>query len=138
MKFNLRLGDGQNLTRENAWTCCTTNFAFPGSGSLLAGRKVGYLQSVLTLLGFILTMWFGVRFIAWGIRNWSELTSPSGDPLESFLNLWRASRGVVLGLGIFGFSWIWAFITSLTILSAARRNAETVAKPPVIKPPIIR
>lgn len=133
MKFNLRLGDGKNLTRENAWACFTTNCAFPGSGSLLAGRKVGYLQSVLTFTGFALTLGFGFHFVVWGVRHWSELTNPSGDPLESLLNLWRASRGVILGLGLFGFSWIWAFITSMTILSTARRAVPPIAPPPVIR-----
>ncbi len=133
MKFTLRLGDGRNLTRENAWACCTTNFAFPGSGSLLAGRKVGYVQLALTLIGFTLTTWFGLKFTIWGFRNLSELLQPTGDPLDTLLTVWRECRGALAGLGIFGVAWIWALLTSMGILRAARAQAAPGTKPPVIR-----
>jgi hypothetical protein len=99
----------------------------------MAGRKVGYLQVTLTLIGFALSIWFGFRLMIWASQHWSEISDPYADPAENLLNLWRASRGVVLGLAIFGFTWIWALITSLTILNAARRQAASAAKPPVIR-----
>jgi hypothetical protein len=133
MKFTLRLGDGRHLTRENAWACCTTNFAFPGSGSLLAGRRVGYLQLILTLTGFTLTTWFGLKFTVWGIRHLSELLQPTGDPLENLLALWHECRWALAGLGIFGVAWIWALLTSMGILRAARAQAAPGTKPPIIR-----
>lgn len=133
MKFTLRLGDGRHLTRENAWACCTTNLGFPGCGSLLAGRKVGYPQLTLAMIGFALTTWFGLKFTAWGLRNLSELLHPTGDPLDNLLTAWRECRWAVAGLGIFGAAWLWALVTSMGILRAARAQAAPDAKPPVIR-----
>lgn len=132
MKFNPRLGDGRNLTAADAWACCTGNCAFPGSGSLLAGRRIGYAQSLLAGIGFVLTLWFGSRFLAWGVRHWSELMHPSGDPLDFLESLWQGVRGTLFGIGIFAFSWTWALLTSLSILRAARQREKAIHKPPVI------
>lgn len=133
MKFNLRLGDGHNLTRENAWACCTSNFALPGSGSLLAGRKIGYPQMALAVLGFGLTTWFGMKFIGWGIRHWSELMNPSGDPLDLLLAVWRECRWALAGLGCFATAWLWALFTSLSLLRTTRPTAASGTKPPLIR-----
>ena len=131
MKLSFRLGDAKSLTRENAWACCSTNLALPGFGSLMGSRKVGYPQAVLTVAGFVLTTLFGLKFVIWGIQNWSELHNPEGDPIETLTNLWRACRWALLGLVLFGLAWIWAQLTSLSILNSARRHAER-NRPPII------
>jgi hypothetical protein len=131
MKLSFRLGDANHITRENAWACCSTNLALPGFGSLMGGRRTGYLQAVLCLAGFFLTTVFGLKFVIWGIQHWSELHNPDGDPLETLLNLWRACRWALLGMGLFGLTWVWAQFTSLGIMNTARRQAER-NQPPVI------
>ncbi|MGC3961608.1 MAG: hypothetical protein QM813_27900 [Verrucomicrobiota bacterium] len=132
MKFTLRLGDGRHLTRENAWACFSSNLGMPGCGSLLAGRKVGYPQLALALIGFTLTTWFGLKLIVWGFQNLSELLHPTGDPLDTLLALWREGRWALAGLGIFGTAWLWAMLTGLNLLRSTRSQADPGTKPPVI------
>lgn len=132
MKFTLRLGDGRNLDRTSAWICCSTNFVYPGSGSLLAGRKIGYAQALLSGIGFLMTLWFGGKFLVWGVRHWAELIAPGDDPVGFLLDLWFASRWALLGMVCFGVSWLWALITSLSVLRQARSQARPGEQPPVI------
>jgi len=129
MKFSFRLGDAGNITRDNAWACCSTNLALPGFGSLMGGHRIGYLQAVLGVAGFFLTTVFGIKFMIWGVQHWSELRNPEGDPVESLIALWRACRWALLGLALFGFAWVWALITSAGILRVARRSS-----PPPLRP----
>jgi hypothetical protein len=131
MKVSFRLGTAQSLTRDSAWACCSTNLVLPGFGSLMGGRPIGYPQAVLCLAGFGLTLVFGTRFLLWSIQNWSELHDPQGDPLETLLNLWRACRWTLLGMGLFGLAWIWAQVTSLCILKEARDKSGD-SRPPII------
>ena len=133
MKFSLRLGDAENLTRENALACCSLNLVVPGGGSLLAGRRVGYAQLVLGLLGFALTLIFGLRFVIWGMKHLPELRDPSGDPAETLLQIWRGCRWALAGLGLFGMAWLWAFVTNLGIMQQTRRPSGLNEKPPVIR-----
>lgn len=109
------------------------NLVIPGGGSLLAGRRIGYLQLALCGMGFALTMIFGVKFILWGLQHWAELRDPTGDPAETLLTLWRGCRMPLAGIGLFGVAWIWAFLTNMGILRASRAPASPGAKPPVIR-----
>ena len=131
MKISIRLGDAHHITRENAWACCSTNLALPGFGSLMGGRRIGYPHAALGVAGFFLTTVCGIQFVIWGVQHWSELHNPEGDPIETLLNLWRACRWTLLGMGLFGLAWIWAQFTSLGILHTARRPAEP-HQPPII------
>jgi hypothetical protein len=118
------------LDRSTAWGCVTSNLALPGSGSLLAGRLSGYGQAFLALGGTVLTIVFGVRFLVWGLSNWSRLQDPEGDLVERGLEVWLSVRWALLGLGAFAAGWLWALGTSLGILRRASR--PTPAKPPVV------
>ena len=129
MKFSFRRGDPQGVTRELAWACFSTNLVFPGSGSLLGGRKIGYPQVVLTLAGFLLTTVFGIKFVIWGVQHWSELRNPEGDPIETLTALWAACRWALLGMLLFGVAWVWALLTSCGIMRRVRQNPESATPP---------
>jgi hypothetical protein len=116
------------LDRPTAWGCVTSNLAFPGSGSLLAGRASGYLQVLLALAGAALTTVFGLRFIAWFLANRVRLQDVEMDPVERLLELWIGVRWALLGMGVFALAWLWALATSAWILREAARP-----RPP--KPP---
>jgi hypothetical protein len=116
MKISLALGQRQQLSRQTAWGFLTTNLALPGFGSLAAGRKSGYFQAVLTIIGMALTMIFGLRFIAWSLSNWSRLHDPTADQFAALGEMWLVVRWALLGIGIFALGWIWALGTSLGIL----------------------
>jgi len=134
MKISLRLGDTRHLSPADAWTCLTSNLVFPGAGSLMAGRKIGYAQAGLTMAGFGLTTWFGLSFMIWALRHWAELMHPEADPIDTLLAIWQACRWALLGLGLFGLAWIWALVTSWSIVHQARRSPTLAAKPPRIDP----
>ena len=120
MKVSFSLGERRPLSRQTAWGCLTSNLAFPGSGSLAAGRVSGYPQLVLTFAALVLSTVFGVRFILWSIGNWGRLHDLQSDPLLVFGEMWRVMRWALLGLAIFGISMLWALITSLQILQSAK------------------
>ena len=129
MRISLALGNRDAIDQQLARVCAATNLGLPGFGSLMAGRVVGYAQAVLTVAGFALTMILGVRFIAWGVTNWSRLYGPEANPLETLSSIWLNLRGALLGIALFVVSWLWALATSFAILRGVPKNAG-VAKPP--------
>jgi hypothetical protein len=103
----------------------------PGFGSLMAGRTSGYFQAGLAFAGLILTVVFGLRFVAWYIRHWSAITSSDGD-FSVLKDMWLVLRWSLLGLAIFLIGWLWALGSSLRILWSADRD------PPAADPPRLK
>ena len=124
MRVSLTLGERRPLSRQTAWGCLTSNLAFPGSGSLAAGRVSDYPQLVLTFAGLILSMVFGVRFIIWSFANWGRLHDFQTDQMAVLAEMWRVIRWPLLGLAIFGVSVLWALATSLQILQSAKASEQ--------------
>jgi hypothetical protein len=108
--------------RAEAWACVTANLALPGSGSLAAGKPIGYCQLALAAVGFILSVATGIHLLGWAMQSWTAMNQSTGDPFETLLTLWRQIRWPLAGLAIFAVSWLWAAITSLQILSAHPKN----------------
>jgi hypothetical protein len=133
MKISLALGKARSLSRETAWTCFTANLALPGSGSLAAGRRSGYLELFLALVGAVLTTIFGVRFLIWYLQHWRTLNGPDADPIETFRDIWLASRWALVGILFFLVAIGWSFLTSMQILRSARKPPRLV--PPRLKGP---
>jgi len=129
MKISLGLGPRRTLSRQTAWGCLTSNLAMPGVGSLVAGRRSGYAQLVLGVVGLVMTMVFGARFILWYSANFSRVTGGDLDPIESFAELWRAVRWAFLGITLFALGWVWSLAVGLTIVREAK-NAERSRQPP--------
>ncbi|MBI3851831.1 MAG: hypothetical protein HY298_16370 [Verrucomicrobia bacterium] len=109
----------------------------PGFGSLLAGRVIGYVQVFIGLLGLILTVYFGIRFIAWYIGNWDRLHQPHEDIGAYFRELWQMLRWALFGIAVYLFSLLWSLVTSLSILSEARREegSDKSNAPPFLPSP---
>jgi len=130
MKISLALGPRGNLSPQTAWGCLTANLALPGSGSLAAGRLSGYPQVALALVGLALTMAYGTRFVFWFLRNYSRLQENNiTDPVGYIMEIWLAVRWALLGMGVFGLTWIWALITSMAIVRSAKSSG---APPPLV------
>ena len=108
--------------RTEAWACLTANLALPGSGSLAAGKPIGYYQLALAAAGFVLSVAAGIHMLEWMLENWTRMNQSTGDPFETLTTLWREIRWPLAGLGIFAASWLWAAITSLQILSTYPKN----------------
>lgn len=107
------------MDEARAWACLMTNLlVLPGLGSLLAGRRVGWPQAALALVGFALStvwlVWFAATFFREG-----------GFPLDGGPYLPAGMAGVLL----FAVSWIWGLATGLAVVRGSR-GAEGARKKP--------
>jgi hypothetical protein len=121
----------RRISRQTAWAFLTGNLALPGVGSLSAGRWIGGVQLALALGGMTLTLVFGFRFVAWYFENYDRLQGDPEDPLGVLREMWIAVRWALLGIGLFGVSWLWSLGTSFRIL-----QTSDPAPPPPAPPPI--
>ncbi|MCI0744772.1 MAG: hypothetical protein L0Y58_05125 [Verrucomicrobia subdivision 3 bacterium] len=104
------------LTRSRAWGCAAVNqLAFPGLGTVMAGRWTGYLQAALMLAGFCLAMgfmfWYFLclaRFVT-GALNDEEFRSHYRQWLWA---LWS-------GGGLCVIAWCWSLVSSIAIVRRA-------------------
>jgi hypothetical protein len=111
----------------------TTNFAMPGFGTILAGRKVGYLQIAVTAAGFALTIIPGIPAVMWGLSNISRMQE-SEDPMANLREMWVHMRWPILGIVFFIVAMIWAWFSSMSILAEARKAELLRPQPPKINP----
>ena len=103
------------------WVWVLTNqLAFPGLGTIMAGRRVGYPQAAIMLAGFFLSMgflvWFIVCALRWaGHQEWSE---------EEFRALYRPYNWALYwGIGLCTISWVWALFSSISLLRQSQSQA---------------
>jgi hypothetical protein len=109
------------LDRKTATHCLIVNqFATPGLGSLLARRFIaGIGQLILATIGFCLIMlWF------WSMFQTMYQEIRGGVPAPVHHEYGK------LGASIFLVSWIWSWITSLSLMREAKRNEPVVDAPP--------
>ena len=97
--------------RQTARSWLLTNLlVLPGMGSVMGGRRIGYLQAALAISGMILSLMFAVSMLRewWVLRELPELDQ----------------RGLVMGLGgitLFGLGWLWGLATGLNLLREAEK-----------------
>ena len=123
MKFTLARNVSAPRSRAEAWACLTANLAWPGSGSLAAGKSAGYGQTVIALVGLVVSMATGAHLLSWMLANWKRLGQPSDDPMENLSLIWHQIRWPLVGLGIFAVAFVWALVTSMQIMAATPKNA---------------
>lgn len=108
--------------RATAWACLLTNaLTLPGLGSITAGRRAGYAQGALAIVGFALSVYWLVRTI---------LTWMAEGQLPVEIN--RTLLIGLVGIGLYAVAWLWALGTSLSLLGAAKAKAG--AAPPREEP----
>jgi hypothetical protein len=107
------------ITRSRAWGCVAVNqLAFPGLGTIMAGRKVGYIQATIMVVGFCLFMAFMLVFFI-GFARFMSLEFPQ----EQFHTQWSHRLWLLWsGLGLTAVAWLWALASSLSILRAVSPN----------------
>jgi hypothetical protein len=115
MKISLVLQRRRPLNRGEAWACFTANLVLPGSGSLVAGRVVGYFQLLLALTGLGISLVTTVLTFVWYLKNYQRLNE-STDPFAPLIELARHLVQPALGFGIFIVAILWAMFTSWSIL----------------------
>jgi len=99
------------IDKPTAWACALTNAAtLPGLGTLVGGRRVGFAQAACALVGFGLSL----GGLLGHLRVWYD----TGEMPREF----TASLAVALvGLGLFGFAWLWALASSIRLHRQASR-----------------
>jgi hypothetical protein len=123
VKGSFKLHARRQLNRSEAWACFTANLALPGSGSLAAGRGIGYLQMAAAFAGMILTIVTAIPMFQW-VASGGGTPSPQSmdDPIQAMTDLWIHARGPLAGIGLFAASILWALVTSLAILAGAPKQ----------------
>ena len=111
----------RNTKGSPAWLWALVNqFAFPGLGTIMMGRRVGYVQATIMLAGFFLTMGFLLWYLFCAARY---ATHPAWTEAD-FVSCYRGYRwSLYLGLGLCAVAWIWALFSSIDILRQARSSA---------------
>jgi Na+/proline symporter len=108
------------LTSSRAWLCALVNqLAFPGAGSVMAGRRIGYVQAAIMLVGFVLVMIYLLSYIgaAFHLVADSNLSEEQFKAEYQRWN-WAGQSGLILSIT----AWVWALVSSAMILRQARRG----------------
>jgi hypothetical protein len=96
--------------------------AFPGLGTLMMGRRVGFAQAAIMLAGFFLTMGYLFWYL---ISAGRYAANPNWDEAQ-FTSLYRPYKwSLCWGLGLCVVSWVWALFSSIAMLRAARSEAQS-------------
>lgn len=123
MKISSATANPNTSPREVAQGCFTTNLAVPGLGSVVGGRKIGYLQMAIYFSGLAVSLIFGIRFIFWSLAHWTEVHNPNiEDPLAPLRAIWHEVRLPFLGIILCGIALLWALSTSHSLLADAKRK----------------
>ncbi|HEY3863661.1 MAG TPA: hypothetical protein VGO59_17435 [Verrucomicrobiae bacterium] len=123
MKGSLKLRSRRPLTRSEAWACFTANLALPGSGSLAAGRAVGYAQLAAAFGSLIFTMAASIPMIKMVLSGGlGALQSPTGDPFQQMGETWHYVHWPLAGMVLFAGSTLWAMSTSMAVLSKTPKD----------------
>jgi hypothetical protein len=116
------------LDSKKAWLCATINqLAFPGMGTVMAGRWTGYLQAVVMLIGFGLTMMYMLAVIHGAV----ELAMSGAMTEESFRasyhqNSWALKWGLLLS----ALAWIWSLVSSILIVRGVPKEPPVLGSSP--------
>lgn len=111
---------GLKARRERAWGVFIANqLALPGFGTLMAGRKIGYVQLTLSVTGVVCL----TAFLIYAIPHLGELLrlslQPTDDPdtLIALLMEWKPwLLTAVSGILLWVIAWLWALKTSAQTL----------------------
>ena len=91
--------------------------AFPGLGTIMAGRRIGYLQATIMVGGFVLTMGFLLLYMTciWRFAmsgNWGD------NDLKACYQPYRWM--LFSGLALTATAWLWAAYSCRQILREQR------------------
>ena len=90
----------KRLSRSKAWALAALNqLAFPGAGTVMAGRKVGYVQAITMVIGFILTMLYLLVVIG-GVMNLLIDMNSSETAIEAQRHRYAWAGKIGLGLSV--------------------------------------
>jgi hypothetical protein len=106
--------------RAPVWLWVIVNqFAFPGLGTIMMRRRVGYFQASIMVTGFVLTTGYLLWFIVCAARYASNPAWTEAD----FTGRYRPYKwALTWGLVLCAIAWAWALVSSLQILRAQKSD----------------
>jgi hypothetical protein len=109
----------EKAERDRAWAAFSANLVvLPGLGSLLMGRRSGWLQAPLALAGLSLS----VRWVVLVLLDWRRAGAlPDTVPRAGLL---------LEGVALFALAWLWALATGLAMLRRLRAGAAAEQETP--------
>jgi hypothetical protein len=114
------------ITRAKAWTCAGLNqLGFPGMGTIFAGRKIGYAQSALMLIGFGFTLYYMMSSF---MGAFSVLNDPNWDDTVLREAMKRGKWFGIAGSALCAAAWVWALFSSLQILNDSQKQPPPLPK----------
>lgn len=123
---------GRPLGRGRAMSAVAINqFATPGLGSLMGGRYLagaGQLLLALAGCGFLLAWFVRMMKAYYGLISTANAASSAVTPPAW---LWK------IGALLFVVSWLWALVTSFSLLREAKANALRALASAAASPPVI-
>jgi hypothetical protein len=121
----LGLPDPSRLSRAQLWGCVAINqFAFPGLGTLLAGRRAGYAQAAIMIAGFLLVMAFLGWFFVCSARFLAGSTGDEETWRAQYRSFgWAWKTGAVLC----AVAWVWALASSIRIVRRTSKSSPPSA-----------
>ena len=115
-----------NPSRHKAWICTAVNLlAFPGLGTIMAGRRIGYVQAAVMVVGFGLVMAF---FITSFLALFRLVTDPGWGEQRYHAQIhawaWSGKSGMLLSV----IAWSWSLASSIAIVRAAPKTPPLLPK----------
>jgi len=116
MKTSSEPTPGSKPKRLSPWVCVAINQgAFPGLGTIMSGRRIGYVQAAVMLTGFFLSMSFMLCYIACAARYATTATWTEKEFTSKYQPyLWA----LYWGIGCCAFAWFWSLFSSLQIMKS--------------------
>ena len=114
----------KRLSRSKSWAYAALNqLAFPGAGTVLAGRRVGYIQATIMVVGFVLTMTYFLVMIGSILSFAANGSVSEADYHKQYqAYTWALKYGLLLTT----FAWCWSLASSVAIIRSAQKD------PPVL------
>src|SRR6202044_664303 len=96
--------------------------ALAGSGSLAAGRAVGYAQMAAVFLAMIMTLVTAIPLFQW-VASGGYAAAHSNPGIEALLALWPHVQWPLASFGLYALCILWAMTASLSILAKSSKDA---------------
>jgi hypothetical protein len=115
-------GSQRRIEKKTAYGLLGANLVFPGLGSILGGRKSGYIQLLLSLTSLAATLHYGIKLAKWIFERREQIPDWLYNlPPDVQSQLWNMLLPIIYALSIFSFALIWSLITNISIFKQAKK-----------------
>ena len=121
MKGSFKLQARRKLSYDEARACVAANLLLPGSGSLAAGRSIGYAQMAAVFLAMLLTFVTSIPLFQWVMAGGGAPNSPD-DALQTMDDLWIHFRWPLACIAGYIAATLWAVATGSMILRESKKQ----------------